>query len=148
MQATPILKMMFDTTHFLSVFFFSIDSQNSFDGSTNSPGYSVICKNPGLFKFWADSQFPSNLPSFSFGITVISAISILEKLRVYRHFLRFGIPFPNFEHSPFTAQHVVLWSWFKKQSANHSTAVPFSNPKRPHLWCRSTLGFAKNNLGK
>ena len=24
----------------------------------------MICKNPGLFKFWADSQFPSNLPSF------------------------------------------------------------------------------------
>ena len=24
----------------------------------------MICKNPGLFKFWADSQFPSNLPFF------------------------------------------------------------------------------------
>ena len=26
----------------------------------------MIAKNPGLFKFWADSQFPSNLPSFPF----------------------------------------------------------------------------------
>ena len=51
-------------SHFLSVYFFSIDPPNSFDGSTNSPGYSVICKNPWLFKFLADSQFPSNLPSF------------------------------------------------------------------------------------
>ena len=24
----------------------------------------MICKNPGLFKFWADFQIPSNLPSF------------------------------------------------------------------------------------
>ena len=49
---------------FRSVYLFSIDPQNSFDGSTNSPGCSEIYKNPGLFKFWADFQVPSNLPSF------------------------------------------------------------------------------------
>ena len=32
----------YGSSHFLSVYFFSIDPQNSFDGSTNSPGYSVI----------------------------------------------------------------------------------------------------------
>ena len=39
--------------HFLSVFFFSIDPQHSVDGSTSSPGYSVIGENPGLSKFWS-----------------------------------------------------------------------------------------------
>ena len=57
-------NQLLSTNHFLRVYFFSIDPQNSFDGSTNSPGYSVICKNPELFKFWADFQIPSNLPSF------------------------------------------------------------------------------------
>ena len=108
----------------------------------------MICK-----KFWAVQvlgrfSIPFEFTVISFGTTVISAIPILDKLRAYRHFLRFRIPIPNFEHSPFTTQHVVLWSWFKKQSANHSAAVPFANPKRPHLWCRSTLGYAKNILRK
>ena len=40
---------------FLSVYVFSIDPQNVFDGSISGPGYSVICKNPGLFKFWGKS---------------------------------------------------------------------------------------------
>ena len=37
--------------HFLSVYLLSIDPQNLVDGSTSSPGYSVIGENPGLFKF-------------------------------------------------------------------------------------------------
>ena len=44
--------------HFLSVYFFSIDPQKFIDGSTSSPGCSVINKNPGLFKFWADPVKP------------------------------------------------------------------------------------------
>ena len=44
--------------HFLSVYFFSIDPQKFIDGSTSSPGCSVINENPGLFKFWADSVEP------------------------------------------------------------------------------------------
>ena len=44
--------------HFLSVFFFSIDPQKFIDGSTSSPGCSVINENPGLFKFWADPVKP------------------------------------------------------------------------------------------
>ena len=39
--------------HFLSVYFFLIDPQHFVDGSTSSPGYSVIGENPGLFKFWS-----------------------------------------------------------------------------------------------
>ena len=42
--------------HFLSVYFFSIDPQHFVDGSTSSPGYSVIGENPGLFKFWSLSR--------------------------------------------------------------------------------------------
>ena len=38
--------------HFLSVFCFSIDPQHFVDGSTSSPGYSVIGEHFGLFKFW------------------------------------------------------------------------------------------------
>ena len=45
-------------SHFLSVFFFSIDPQKFIDGSTSSPGCSVINENPGLFKFWADPVKP------------------------------------------------------------------------------------------
>ena len=45
-------------THFLSVYFFSIDPQKFIDGSTSSPGCSVIYENPGLFKFWADPVKP------------------------------------------------------------------------------------------
>ena len=41
--------------HFLSVFFF-FDAQHFDDGSTSSPGYSVIGDNPGLFKFWSLSR--------------------------------------------------------------------------------------------
>ena len=44
--------------HFLSVYFFSIDPQKFIDGSTSSPGCSVINENPGLFKFWADPVKP------------------------------------------------------------------------------------------
>ena len=44
--------------HFLSVYFFSIDPQKFIDGSTSSPGCSVINENPGLFKFWADLVKP------------------------------------------------------------------------------------------
>ena len=44
--------------HFLSVHFFSIDPQKLIDGSTSSPGCSVIIENPGLFKFRADSLEP------------------------------------------------------------------------------------------
>ena len=43
-------------THFLSVYFFSIDPQHFVDRSTSSPGYSVIGENPGLFKFWSLSR--------------------------------------------------------------------------------------------
>ena len=45
-------------SHFLSVFFCSIDPQKFIDGSTSSPGCSVINKNRGLFKFWADPVKP------------------------------------------------------------------------------------------
>ena len=45
-------------SHFLSVYFFSIDPQNFIDGSTSSPGCSVINENPGLSKFWADPVKP------------------------------------------------------------------------------------------
>ena len=45
-----------DNDHFLSVYFFSIDPQHFVDGSTSSPGYSVIGENPGLFKFWTLSR--------------------------------------------------------------------------------------------
>ena len=38
------------------LFFFSIDPQHFGDGSTSSPGYSVIGENPGLFKFWSLSR--------------------------------------------------------------------------------------------
>ena len=38
--------------------FFSIDPQKFIDGSTSSPGCSVINENPGLFKFWADPVKP------------------------------------------------------------------------------------------
>ena len=44
--------------HFLSVYFFSIDPQKFIDGSTSSPGCSVINENPGLFNFWADPVKP------------------------------------------------------------------------------------------
>ena len=46
--------------HFLSVFFFSfsIDPQKFIDGSTSSPGCSVINESPGLFSFWADPVEP------------------------------------------------------------------------------------------
>ena len=44
--------------HFLSVYFFSIDPQKFIDGSTSSPGCSVINENPGLFKFWVDPVKP------------------------------------------------------------------------------------------
>ena len=44
--------------HFLSVYFFSIDPQKFIDGSTSSPGCSVINESPGLFKFWADPVKP------------------------------------------------------------------------------------------
>ena len=44
--------------HFLIVYFFSIDPQKFIDGSTSSPGCSVINENPGLFKFWADPVKP------------------------------------------------------------------------------------------
>ena len=40
-------------SHFLSVYFFSIDPQHYVDGSTSSPGYWVIGENPGPFKFWS-----------------------------------------------------------------------------------------------
>ena len=40
----------------MSVYFFSIDPQHFVDGSTSSPGYSVIGENPGLFKFWSLSR--------------------------------------------------------------------------------------------
>ena len=43
---------------FLSVYFFSIDPQKFIDGSTSSPGCSVINETPGLFKFWADPVKP------------------------------------------------------------------------------------------
>ena len=36
--------------------FFWIDPQHFVDGSTSSPGYSVIRENPGLFKFWSLSR--------------------------------------------------------------------------------------------
>ena len=36
--------------------FFSIDPQHFVNGSTSSPGYSVIGENPGLFKFWSLSR--------------------------------------------------------------------------------------------
>ena len=52
-------------THFLSGYFFSIDPQHFVDGSTSSPGYSVIGENPGLFKFWSLSrsfQIISSIP--------------------------------------------------------------------------------------
>ena len=55
------------TTHFLSVYFFSIDPQHFVDGSTSSPGYSVIGENPGLFKFWSLSrsfQIIISIPEF------------------------------------------------------------------------------------
>ena len=39
--------------------FFSIETQKSIDGSTSSPGCSVINENPGLFKLWADPVKPS-----------------------------------------------------------------------------------------
>ena len=42
-----------------------------------------------------DADGPFKFTVISFGITVVSAISILNKLCFYRHFLRFGIPFPN-----------------------------------------------------
>ena len=42
--------------HFLSVYFFSIDPQHFVDGSTSSPGFSVIGENPGLSKFWSLSR--------------------------------------------------------------------------------------------
>ena len=44
--------------HFLSVYFFSIDPQKFIEGSTSSPGCSVIDENPGLFKFRADPVKP------------------------------------------------------------------------------------------
>ena len=44
------------STHFLSVYFFSIDPKHSADGSTSSPGYSVSGENSGLFKFWSLSR--------------------------------------------------------------------------------------------
>ena len=44
--------------HFLSVYVFSFDPQKFIDGSTSSPGCSVINENPGLFKFWADLVEP------------------------------------------------------------------------------------------
>ena len=44
--------------HFLSVYFFSIDPQKFIDGSTSTPGCSVINESPGLFKFWADPVEP------------------------------------------------------------------------------------------
>ena len=40
------------------LFFFLIDPQKFIDGSTSSPGCSVINENPGLFKFWADPVKP------------------------------------------------------------------------------------------
>ena len=55
------------TSHFLSVYFFSIDPQHFVDGSTSSPGYSVIGENPGLFKFWSLSrsfQIIISIPEF------------------------------------------------------------------------------------
>ena len=48
------LQNLQDFTHFLSVYFFS----KVFDGSTSSPGCSVIIESPGLFKFWADPVEP------------------------------------------------------------------------------------------
>ena len=54
-------------SHFLSVYFFSIDPQHFVDGSTSSPGYSVIGENPGLFKFWSISrsfQIIISIPEF------------------------------------------------------------------------------------
>ena len=54
-------------SHFLSVYFFSIDPQHFVDGSTSSPGYSVIGENPGLFKFWSLSrsfQIIISIPEF------------------------------------------------------------------------------------
>ena len=44
--------------HFLSVYFFLIDPQKFIDGSTSSPGCSVINENPGPFKFRADPVGP------------------------------------------------------------------------------------------
>ena len=53
--------------HFLGVYFFSIDPQHFVDGSTSSPGYSVIGENPGLFKFCSFS------PSFLIIISIPEA---------------------------------------------------------------------------
>ena len=53
-----IICNLSNQSHFLSVYFFSIDPQKFIDGSTSSPGCSVINENPGLFKFWADPVKP------------------------------------------------------------------------------------------
>ena len=55
-HGSPLHGNRFPNPHFLSVFFFSIDPQHFVDGSTSSPGYSVIGENPGLFKFWSLSR--------------------------------------------------------------------------------------------
>ena len=49
--------------HFLSVYFVSIDPQNFVDGSTSSPGYSVIGESPGLLKFWGNFRGLLNIIS-------------------------------------------------------------------------------------
>ena len=64
------------SSHFLSVYFFSIDPQHFVDGSASSLGYSVIGENPGLFKFWSLSRSFQIITSICNGIEGRTEIAV------------------------------------------------------------------------
>jgi len=135
---------------FLSVYFFSIDPQNFVDGSTNSPGYSVIGENLGLFKFWGNFRiflalFSPTSTHRHFRIQLLVAYIAYIAIPVPSRLSNLSTPSDN-NHQLF--KNVVLWYWIKSQNSVYSAAISFPNPERYYARCRSTLVYAKNVLGK